>query len=71
MLPSKELKSLKISYRAAFSSQEGERVLADLQSAYYRRGSFSKDAHETSYREGQRSVVIRILNLIMEDKKNV
>jgi hypothetical protein len=49
---------------------EGETVLADLQSAYYRRSSFSKDPYETAYREGQRSVIIRILNLLEEDKEN-
>ena len=64
-----ELKQLKQDYRITFASKEGERVLADLQSAYYHRGSYSKnDPHETSYREGQRSVIIRIINLMKEDK---
>jgi len=64
-----KLKQLKQDYRITFSSKEGERVLADIQSAYYHRGSYSKnDPHETSYREGQRSVIIRIINLLKEDK---
>ena len=64
-----KLKQLKQDYRITFSSKEGERVLADIQSAYYHRGSYSKnDPHETSYREGQRSVIIRIINLMKEDK---
>ena len=70
-MPSDEdiLKQLKQDYRITFASKEGERVLADLQSAYYHRGSFIKnDPHETSYREGQRSVIIRIINLMKEDK---
>ena len=70
-MPSDEdkLKQLKQDYRITFSSKEGERVLADIQSAYYHRGSYSKnDPHETSYREGQRSVIIRIINLMKEDK---
>ena len=64
-----KLKQLKQDYRITFSSKEGERVLADIQSAYYHRGSYSKnDPHETSYREGQRSVIIRIINLMKYDK---
>ena len=64
-----KLKQLKQDYRITFSSKEGERVLADIQSAYYHRGSYSKnDPHETSYREGQRSVIIRIIYLMKEDK---
>jgi len=44
-------------------------VLADLQSAYYHRSSHTKgDPYETAFREGQRNVIIRIINLIKEDK---
>jgi len=65
----KDLKQLKQDYKITFSSKEGERVLADIKSAYYHRGSYTKnDPHETSHREGQRSVIIRIINLMKEDK---
>ena len=64
-----KLKQLKQDYKLAFATKEGESVIADLKSAYYHRGSYSKnDPHETSYREGQRSVIIRMLNLMKEDK---
>jgi len=64
-----KLKQLKQDYKLAFATKEGESVIADLKSAYYHRGSYSKnDPHETSYREGQRSVIIRIINLMKEDK---
>tara|TARA_R100000458_G_scaffold58256_1_gene65920 strand:+ start:486 stop:704 length:219 start_codon:yes stop_codon:yes gene_type:complete len=66
----KELKQLKRDYGITFGSKEGERVMADLKSAYYKRSSFSKDSNEMAYREGQRSVIIRIINLIKEDKPN-
>ena len=66
----KELKQLKRDYGITFGSKEGERVMADLQSAYYKRSSFSKDSNEMAYREGQRSVIFRIINLIKEDKPN-
>jgi prolyl oligopeptidase PreP (S9A serine peptidase family) len=64
-----DLKQLKQDYQITFSSKEGERVLADITSAYYHRGSYTKnDSYETSYREGQRSVIIRIINLMKENK---
>ena len=65
-----QLKNIKRDYRITFGSKEGERVIADLRSAYYKRSSFSKDTNEMAYREGQRSVIIRIINLIKEDKPN-
>lgn len=64
----KELKELKGNYQTTFNTKEGEQTLADLESAYYHRGSYSKDPYETAYREGQRSVIIRIKNLMKEDK---
>ena len=63
-----QLKNIKRDYRITFGSKEGERVIADLRSAYYKRSSFSKDTNEKAYREGQRSVIIRIINLIEEEK---
>jgi hypothetical protein len=65
-----ELKRQKIDYFITFSSKEGERVLADLTSAYYHRSSFSKDPYETAFKEGQRAVIVRIINLLKEDKTN-
>ena len=63
-----DLKKLKQQYKITFSSKEGEKVLADLTSAYYHRSSFKENPYETAYREGQRSVLIRIINLIKENK---
>lgn len=65
----KDHKQLKTDYQSAFDTKEGKRVLDDLKSAYYHRSSHTKgDPHETAFREGQRSVIIRIINLIKEDK---
>ena len=64
-----ELKQLKQDYKITFSSKEGERVLADIKSAYYHRGSYTKNVpHDAAHREGQRSVIIRIINLMKENK---
>jgi|TARA_R110000824_G_scaffold94941_2_gene228694 hypothetical protein len=63
----KDLKEFKKLYQITFDTEEGKLVIADLKLAYYHRGSFIKnDPYETAYREGQRSVLIRILNF-MED----
>ena len=65
----KDLKKIKTDYRITFDTQEGKRVLDDLTSDYYHRSSYTKgDARETAFREGQRSVTIRIINLLKEDK---
>ncbi len=66
----KQLKQLEGDYKTTFSTKEGERVLADLESAYYHRSSFSKDPYETAFKEGQRAVIVRILNLLKEDNTN-
>ena len=65
----KQLKQLEGDYETTFSTKEGERVLADLESAYYHRSSFTKDPYETAFNEGSRAVVVRILNLIRRRNK--
>ena len=64
----KEHKQLQTDYLATFSAPEGERVLQDLQAAYGDRISFSSDPYATAYKEGQRSVLLRINNLLKERK---
>lgn len=66
----KDLKLLSGDYKQTFTSKEGERVLQDLMEAYYKRISFSRDPYATAYNEGQRAVVVRILNLLKEDNNN-
>ena len=39
------LKQLKQDYKNTFSTKEGDAVIADLKSAYYHRGSYSKMIH--------------------------
>lgn len=65
----KQLKQLEGDYETTFSTKEGERVLADLESAYYHRSSFTKDPYETAFNEGSRAVIVRILNLIRRRNK--
>ena len=65
----KQLKQLQGEDETTFSTKEGERVLADLESAYYNRISFSKDPYETAFNEGNRAVIVRIKNLITRRNK--
>ncbi|QDP62406.1 MAG: hypothetical protein GOVbin3393_14 [Prokaryotic dsDNA virus sp.] len=64
----KEHTQLATDYLVTFSTPEGERVLQDLQAAYGDRISFSSDPYATAYKEGQRSVLLRINNLLKERK---
>ena len=65
----KQHKQLEGDYQTTFNTKEGERVLADLESAYYHRSSFTKDPYETAFNEGSRAVIVRILNLIRRRNK--
>ncbi len=52
-------------YETAFSSLEGQRVLADLMANFHmgRSSHAAGDSHETAFREGERHVVLHILNM--------
>jgi len=62
---------LRIIFKELFSSTEGKKVLEDLETRFsYRSSTFIPNSDETIYREGQRSVVVFINNMI-EDKKPI
>lgn len=50
-------------YRGFFTSDDGKEVLKDMmQACYFRDSIIGKDPYETYYKEGARSVVLRILS---------
>ena len=51
-------------YKQCFSSPAGEIELKDLEAAYGNRISFSKDPYDTAFKEGQRSLFLRIKSMI-------
>jgi hypothetical protein len=59
-------------FQRVFKSQDGQKVLEDLEK---RCGvhvtSFSKDSHETAFREGQRSVVLFIKSTLSKQPKEL
>jgi hypothetical protein len=57
------IKQLKKDYAICFDTLEGKRVFDDIRRSYQTKSSYSKDPFETAFREGQRSVFLRMLNL--------
>ena len=58
---------LRAAYRSLFSTGEGQRVLADLRVKYGDRPSYVQgDPHQTTYHEGQRSVVTYVARMLVE-----
>lgn len=63
----KESKKVRLvkSYRELFSSDEGKEVLHDLcKSCNVYNSTFDGNPHEMAYKEGARSVVLRIMRTI-------
>jgi hypothetical protein len=67
----KIIEQLKKDYQYIFSTDEGKRVLSDLQRrCFFTTSTFVPDnANETFVREGQRSVVLHIINMITKKDK--
>lgn len=64
---SEVLKALIQDYRAAFGSEQGKRVLDHLKEVFFfENGTFSREHDVTVFQEGQRSVVLHIVNLIKD-----
>ena len=59
------LKRRRSDYETVFSSEVGQRVLADLMAHFHmgRSSHTGGDSHETAFREGERHVVLHILNM--------
>ena len=54
-------------YQRIFKSEDGEKLLEDLEKrCNVESTSFSKDPYETAFREGQRSVILHIKNILKQ-----
>lgn len=61
----KELEDLKEAYAFLFGETDGDTVLEDLEARFHVHApTFSADPYETAFREGQRSVVLFIKNMM-------
>ena len=64
-LQNKKLIELKKDYKITFDTEEGTRVLNDLEKRCHEFATtFSKDSYETAFLEGQRSMLIFIKAMI-------
>jgi hypothetical protein len=70
----KDIVELTKAYQRVFKSKDGETILEDLEKrCNVNNTSFSENPHETSFREGQRQVVLfikSILNKNLKENKN-
>ena len=59
------IEEMKENYRLVFTSDEGQIVFNDLQvRCHVFQSTHSENTHETAFREGQRSVVLFLMNML-------
>ena len=68
--PEKIIEQLKNDYKIIFNTDEGKRILNDLEKRCHEFATtFSKDSYETAFLEGQRSMLIFIKAMIKPPKE--
>ena len=69
----KYLQELQTDYKTVFNSDEGVRVMADLEKRchFMTTTNIKGDSHESAYMEGQRSVLLFIKQMLQKENKNV
>ena len=67
----KKLKQLQTDYKTVFNTDEGERVIADLEKRchFLTTTNIKGDSHESAYMEGQRSVLLFIKQMLLTKDK--
>ena len=67
----KFLKELQENYKFIFNTEEGKKVLADLEKRchYHSTTNVKGDSHESAYMEGQRSVILFIKSMLQTKDK--
>ena len=65
-----QLNKLKEAYKIVFESDNGKTVMEDLEKRchYNATTNVRGDSHESAYMEGQRSVLLFIKNMLLNDK---
>lgn len=73
--PNKKLeqyfKDLKINYKIVFNSDEGKKVLSDLEKRchYHTTTNVKGDSHESAYLEGQRSILLFVKAMLQNENE--
>lgn len=67
------LDELKLNYRRTFESDDGKVVLEDLKKrcSFYQTTHQPGDPYESAFLEGQRFVMLTIINFIETNKKDI
>ena len=67
----KLIEGLKVNYKTIFNTDEGKRVLADLEKRchFMNTTNIKGDSHESAYMEGQRSVLLFIKQMLQKKDK--
>jgi len=66
----KQLEELKLSYRRTFNTDDGEKVLKELESRFGdETTTFAGNPHESAFNEGQRATVLLIVRMLAEGKE--
>ena len=67
----KYLQELQTDYKTVFNSDEGVRVMADLEKRchFMTTTNIKGDSHESAYMEGQRSVLLFIKQMLLKKDK--
>ena len=67
----KYLQQLQTDYKVIFNSDEGVRVMADLEKRchFMTTTNIKGDSHESAYMEGQRSVLLFIKQMLLNDNE--
>ena len=67
----KKLKELQTDFKTVFNSDEGKRVMSDLEKRchFMTTTNIKGDSHESAYMEGQRSVLLFIKSMLQKKDK--
>ena len=65
------VKNLKTNYKMIFSSDEGKQVLSDLEKRchHHTTTNVKGDSHESAYMEGQRSILLFIKAMLLNENE--
>ena len=67
----KLIEGLKVNYKTIFNTDEGKRVLSDLEKRchFHSTTNVKGDSHESAYMEGQRSVLLFIKSMLQNENE--
>ena len=65
------MEGLKKNYRFIFNTEEGKQVLSDLEKRchYHTTTNIKGDSHESAYMEGQRSILLFIKAMLLNENE--